>query len=304
MEYQHESTSGGMPDTGDAALAAEIEAALVGDEGAPPPETPQQGQHGQEMPPQEETPPPDAPPDGQSAPPQEEMPPAPPPVYLNHDGQRIALPGEAVQALTGALGGADPVELLRKGMAYDGKAARELQMLDAFAAQSGMTREQYIDRLEQMRVEQLVQSEVERVRAEFPDTPDTALRAIAEGRIAAQQAADQQKAAQRRQQLDETQQRIRQTVEQARAQAAEQAWNEYEALTGHHTAEDVPPRVLELVQQGLSPVAAHYRAAAEQAERALAVSRKNEQNRQQSPGSMAGAGEQGGFEADFLKAWD
>ena len=42
-------------------------------------------------------------------------------VPLVYNGQQILLPADAVQALTGALG-ANPVELLQKGMNYDRKA--------------------------------------------------------------------------------------------------------------------------------------------------------------------------------------
>ena len=50
-------------------------------------------------------------------------------VPLVYNGQQIMLPADAVQALTGALG-ANPVELLQKGMNYDRKAEREMRVLD------------------------------------------------------------------------------------------------------------------------------------------------------------------------------
>lgn len=103
-------------------------------------------------------------------------------VPLVYNGQQILLPADAVQALTGALG-ANPVELLQKGMNYDRKAEREMRVLDQYAEAAGMNRQQYLEQLEGARNEQLLSAEIEKCRAEFPETPDAALKAIAEGRI-------------------------------------------------------------------------------------------------------------------------
>ncbi len=59
-------------------------------------------------------------------------------VPLVFNGQQILLPADAVQALTGALG-ANPVELLQKGMNYDRKAEREMRVLDQYAEAAGST---------------------------------------------------------------------------------------------------------------------------------------------------------------------
>ena len=103
-------------------------------------------------------------------------------VPLVYNGQQILLPADAVQALTGALG-ANPVELLQKGMNYDRKAEREMRVLDQYAEAAGMNRQQYLEQLESARNEQLLSAEIEQCRTEFPDTPDAALKAIAEGRM-------------------------------------------------------------------------------------------------------------------------
>lgn len=112
-------------------------------------------------------------------------------VPLVYNGQQILLPADAVQALTGALG-ANPVELLQKGMNYDRKAEREMRVLDQYAEAAGMNRQQYLEQLEGARNEQLLSAEMEQCRAEFPDTPDAALKAIAEGRMASRRAAEAQ----------------------------------------------------------------------------------------------------------------
>lgn len=209
-------------------------------------------------------------------------------VPLVYNGQQILLPADAVQALTGALG-ANPVELLQKGMNYDRKAEREMRVLDQYAEAAGMNRQQYLEQLEGARNEQMLSAEIEKCRAEFPETPDAALKAIAEGRMASQRAAAAQAAEQQRAQLTAMQQRIDQTVAQARQEADERAWEEYVSLSGVKSFEEVPKRVLELVQQeAMTPVAAHWRYQAEQNAQAVQIEKKNNQNKTTSPGSVQG----------------
>lgn len=209
-------------------------------------------------------------------------------VPLVFNGQQILLPADAVQALTGALG-ANPVELLQKGMNYDRKAEREMRVLDQYAEAAGMNRQQYLEQLEGARNEQLLSAEIEKCRAEFPETPDAALKAIAEGRMASQRAAAAQAAEQQRAQLTAMQQRIDQTVAQAKQDATVKAWDEYETIAGVHKPEDIPPRVMELVNsEGMTPVAAHWRYQAEQNAQAVQIEKKNNQNKMTSPGSVQG----------------
>lgn len=209
-------------------------------------------------------------------------------VPLVYNGQQILLPADAVQALTGALG-ANPVELLQKGMNYDRKAEREMRVLDQYAQAAGMNRQQYLEQLESARNEQLLSAEMEQCRTEFPDTPDAALKAIAEGRMASRRAAEAQAAEQQQAELTAMQQRIDQTVAQARQEANIKAWDEYETLAGVHKPEDIPPRVMELVNnEGMTPVAAHWRYQAEQNAQAVQIEKKNNQNKMTSPGSVQG----------------
>ena len=209
-------------------------------------------------------------------------------VPLVDNGQQIMLPADAGQALTGALG-ANPVELLQKGLNYDRKAEREMRVLDQYAEAAGMNRQQYLEQLEGARNEQLLSAEIEKCRAEFPETPDAALKAIAEGRMASQRAAAAQAAEQQRAELSAMQQRIDQTVEQAREEADARAWEEYVSLSGVKSFEEVPKRVLELVQQeAMTPVAAHWRYQAEQNAQAVQIEKKNNQNKMTSPGSVQG----------------
>lgn len=213
---------------------------------------------------------------------------APQTVPFKWKDTEILLPAEAVNALQSALG-ANPVELLQKGMNYDAKGEREFRLLDQYAEASGMSRQQYLEQLESARNEQLLSAEIEKCRAEFPETPDAALKAIAEGRMASQRAAAAQAAEQQRAELSAMQQRIDQTVEQAREEADARAWEEYVSLSGVKSFEEVPKRVLELVQQeAMTPVAAHWRYQAEQNAQAVQIEKKNNQNKMTSPGSVQG----------------
>lgn len=224
-------------------------------------------------------------------------------VPMKFNGREIMLPAGAVEAIGRAVGG-NAVELLEKGMNYDRKAERELRLLDQFAAASGMDRAQYLSQLENMQRQQELDAELERCRTEFPETPEAAIAEIAKNRVAARQAAQRQEEAQRQQQIAAVRQRADQAVQEARRTAEIRGWDAYEQIAGVHEPKDIPPRVLELVQQeGMTPVAAHWRYQAEQAQQQNQIEQKNEQNRRQSAGSMTGGDAPGGFEADFMSAF-
>lgn len=212
---------------------------------------------------------------------------APQTVPFKWKDTEILLPAEAVNALQSALG-ANPVELLQKGMNYDAKGEREFRLLDQYAEAAGMSRQQYLEQLEQAQNAQMLKTEIEKCRAEFPETPDAALQAIAEGRLASRRAAEQQANQQRQAEITAMQQRIEQTVAKARQEAEEHAWDEYGSMTGAKTLEDIPPRVIELVREGMTPVAAHWRYQAEQNAQAVQIEKKNNQNKMTSPGSVQG----------------
>ena len=229
------------------------------------------------------------PPEGGETPPEEAENQPVQTVPLVYNGQQILLPADAVQALTGALG-ANPVELLQKGMNYDAKGEREFRLLDHYAEASGMSRQQYLEQLEGVQRQQMLEGEIEKCRSEFPDTPDAVLRAIAEGRLASQRAEQVRAAQQRQAEITAAQQRIDQTVQQARQEAETRAWDEYVKVSGAKSVEDVPPRVVELVQkEHMTPVAAYWRYMSEQAQQQVEIEKKNNQNRQMSPGSVGGS---------------
>lgn len=221
-------------------------------------------------------------------------------VPMTFNGQQIMLPQEAVQQLRGALG-TDPVALLQKGMNYDHKAERELRVLDQYAAASGMTRAQYLAQLEQAQQQAELNAEIEKARGEFPEAPDAALQEIAKSRVASKRAAEQQQRAQQQAAVQQVQQRANQAVQEARRKAEIAEWDRYEQMAKVHKPEDIPPRVMELVQkEGMTPVAAHWRYQAEQAQQQNEINKKDQQNRQQSAGSLTGAGDTAD---DFLRGF-
>ena len=221
---------------------------------------------------------------------QQEQPPQLVPMTFN--GQQIMLPQEAVQQLRGALG-TDPVSLLQKGMNYDHKAERELRVLDQYAAASGMTRGQYLAQLEQAQQQAELAAEIEKARGEFPEAPDAALQEIAKSRVASKRAAEQQQRAQQQAAVQQVQQRANQAVQEARRKAEIAEWDRYEQMAKVHKPEDIPPRVMELVQQkGMKPIEAHLQYQFEQAQQQNEIQKKDQQNRRQSAGSLAGAGDE------------
>ncbi len=204
----------------------------------------------------------------------------------------LTLPRSAVAQLRSALG-SDPLEIIRKGMGYDQKAARELFLLDTYADASGMTREQYLDALEKSVEDRRLETEMELARREFPDTPDDALAVIAQQRREAKAAFERQKADEKAKEIQAGRERINNIIAESRRTAARNAWAEYEKISGAHKAEDVPQRVLDLVKEGMAPVAAYWRHQAEQAQEQAAIRKKERENKNKSVGSLSGIAEQG-----------
>ena len=102
-----------------------------------------------------------------------------PPEVATVDVGGARVPADALRAVSQTLG-RDAGELIRRGMAYDSKAGRELSILNDFAAMAGMDLTQYLGYLEQARDEQELSTEMEKIRGRYPEgTPDEALRDIA-----------------------------------------------------------------------------------------------------------------------------
>lgn len=203
----------------------------------------------------------------------------------------IGLPKSAVDALSNALGG-NAAEILRRGLDYDNKGARETALLTRLAEVSGKDLSTFMREAEQQMTQMQVEREMQKVRAELQeDTPDEAIRIIAQKRV---------EDANNRRAFEQFQQRQAQAQQAARArqQAADskvQPWRDYIQQFGITRMEDIPKEVLAYANDGMNPIAAHYRFQAEQAQAQMrqmqAATKKNEQNRQAAVGSMVSSGD-------------
>ena len=235
--------------------------------------------------------------ESQNEPPQVQQPPqaAPELVSVAVGNMSIGLPKSAVDALSNALGG-NAAEVIRRGLEYDNKNTREMALLTRLAEVSGKDLPTFMQEAEQQMIQMQVEREMQNVRAELQEgTPDEAIRIIAQKRV---------EDANNRRAFQQFQQRQAQAQQAARArqQAVNdkvQPWRDYIQQFGITRMEDIPKEVLAFADQGMNPIAAHYRFQAEQAQAQMrqmqAATKKNEQNRQTAVGSM---GSSEGDEAD------
>lgn len=203
----------------------------------------------------------------------------------------IGLPKSAVDALSNALGG-NAAEVIRRGLDYDNKGARETALLTRLAEVSGKDLPTFMQEAEQQMIQMQVEREMQNVRAQLPEgTPDEAIRMIAQKNV---------EDANNRRAFQQYQQRQAQAQQAARArqQAADskvQPWRDYINQFGVKSMEDIPKEVLAYANEGMNPIAAHYRYEAEQAQAQMrqmqAAIEKNEQNRQSAVGSMVSSGD-------------
>lgn len=203
----------------------------------------------------------------------------------------IGLPKSAVDALSNALGG-NAAEVIRRGLDYDNKGARETALLTRLAEVSGKDLPTFMQEAEQQMIQMQVEREMQNVRAQLPEgTPDEAIRMIAQKNV---------EDANNRRAFEQYQQRQAQAQQAARArqQAVDDKiapWRRYRDQFGVKSMDDIPKEVLAYADQGMDPIAAHYRYEAEQAQAQMrqmqAATKKNEQNRQSAVGSMGSSGD-------------
>ncbi|HJF53160.1 MAG TPA: hypothetical protein K8V27_09600 [Butyricicoccus pullicaecorum] len=203
----------------------------------------------------------------------------------------IGLPKSAVDALSNALGG-NAAEVIRRGLEYDNKGARETALLTRLAEVSGKDLPTFMQEAEQQMIQMQVEREMQNVRVQLPEgTPDEAIRMIAQKNV---EDANNHRAFQQFQQR----QAQAQQAARARQQAVNdkvQPWRDYINQFGVKSMEDIPKEVLAFADQGMNPIAAYYRFQAEQAQAQMrqmqAATKKNEQNRQSAVGSMGSSGD-------------
>ena len=206
-------------------------------------------------------------------------------------GRTVAVDAGAAQAVASALG-ISPQALLDaagRGAQGDPVQTRMSALLDEFARSVNMSLPEYLDALEQQRDKQQVEVEMQRVAAQMPeDTPEEALRALAERNLADQKREDEA----RRQQ--EAQAHTVREIE-----AKREPWRKLLAVHPEiQGVQDMPREVYEIIKQtGGTPLEAFTayerdkaQARVQELERQLAAANTNSRNREASPGSMTGAG--------------
>lgn len=180
-------------------------------------------------------------------------------------------------------------ELAQKGLDYDGvRADRDrlrdshpaLAIIDRYAKQNGMTREQYMEFAQQKADE----AEVAPVVKQLMDSgaPEAVAKELALRRL------QEQRAGQIRQQ-QQTEQAARQTQEQ---QAADQKRADYRALVDYANKNgidltELPQEVLVSITQGMKPLEAYIRYENAQLRLKNSQLEQNQKNSKKNPGSMS-----------------
>ena len=227
-----------------------------------------------------------------------------PPVTLQFMDQQFTLPGDAVQAISDALG-ADARTLLQKGMNYDNKAVHELGVLERYAALGGMDLAGYVAYLEKELPDHELNMEMNTLRGQYPGAEDEILREIAQKNIALRRAegartrAEQENAAARdAQRVTEVREKIHRQMLEIQQEAERKEWNEYVRAAGITDKSQIPQELIEMVKnEKISPMMAHYKMQAAAARQEAENAKKEAANRRNTPGSLSGGADE---HDDFL----
>ena len=180
------------------------------------------------------------------------------------------------------------LELAQKGLDYDGlRADRDrlrdshpaLAIIDRYAKQNGMTREQYMEFAQQKADEAEVAPQIKQLMDS--GVPEAAARELALRRL------QEQRAGQIRQQ-QQTEQAARQTREQ---QAADQKRADYRALVDYANTngidlKELPQEVIRDIAGGMKPLEAYIRYENAQLRLKNSQLEQNQKNSKKNPGSM------------------
>ena len=175
----------------------------------------------------------------------------------------------------------------QKGLNYDHvlqqrdelRNSRELQILDRFAKESGLTREQYLDELEKMAEQRAVEAEMNN------GVPEDAARQLVRYRKAEAEAQGLKAAEQ-----------LKTEEKQRRQQEIAEFVKEYPEV------KEFPQEVLDKIAAGESPLTAYRAYENRELKVRLAAMEQNAKNRKTSVGSMKGDGA-GGEVDDFLSGF-
>ena len=200
---------------------------------------------------------------------------------------------------------AEAIELIQKGMNYDHavkKSAEDkereyrstLELIDYYAKQSGVSRDEYLKGLEKQREETEVHARALELKKTHPDAPDELLLEMGRLALKAERAENGQK------------------KEKEGAQEREkklEPWYElYRVAPELKGADAIPKRVYEIIQTDrIPPVAAWYKyqaeEKAEEAEKSRKAEQKREETRKKALGSVKGDAD-GKVEDDFLSGFE
>lgn len=200
----------------------------------------------------------------------------------------------------------EAVILAQKGMNYDKVTAerdtlrnsKEKQILEKFAKASGMNIEDYTRYLEDNLRTSEINTEVERMRTEYPDAPDNLLKELAEKRLAGK-IADRER--------EET------TQKQLEADAAKkrelEPWLAFAAR--YPDRAELAPEEVKLVQAGRTPIEARLEHEKAQREKEVAelklkleTKEKNQKNKEKAVGSVSSTAGDSPVDDPFMRGFN
>lgn len=205
---------------------------------------------------------------------------------IRYNGQILRVPQAAMQAISGALG-QDAAMLIQKGMNYERRGARETMLLQRLAEASGKDLSTFMreaeGQIEQMQLERARQE----VAATLPEnTPAEAIDRLARQRLSEQRAAREVEAFRQRQQRTAAEAQKR----EAEKQRLMAPWSAYFRAFPVKSLDEIPEPVQRMANEGMDPLAAHYKWLYEQEKTKTVAAQKNAQNRQTAVGSMQSSG--------------
>lgn len=177
----------------------------------------------------------------------------------------------------------EAVILAQKGMNYDHAVekltnAREFQILDKLATQSGLTRDKLLEQLETDYFNAQVTQEVEQLKEHHPDASDAVLKELAKKNV--------------NERLRDVQEQQRQEKEQAKLKP----WKDFmETYPQYKDVKDIPQPVMEAFRKGESLIGAMRQHEIKEKDKEiqdlkkqLETKQKNDKNKVKSLGSVAG----------------
>lgn len=174
----------------------------------------------------------------------------------------------------------EAITLAQKGMNYDHvlaerdtKYRREIGILDRYAKQSGMTREEYVRYLESSEAALAEDMEFQKLKNTYPDADDTLLRNLAQREIKLKKEEDFAQEKRKRQEEDE---------------AKRKPWNAFFKEFPDVRPESLPQDFFDDVSKGDTPIEAFLKRRVKELEEKVTIAEKNRENAEKSPGSARG----------------